>query len=211
MSSLLSTFIGRDRHAHQTNRVDRALAAVLFVASSLSTARWLGAEDIQITDKVLCPVSGQPAKADNHLKHMGRMVYFCCKDCPKAFEADKADYAAKANHQLVLTGQAVQVACPLSGKAVKKDTTADVMGVEVGFCCGNCQGKVKKADDAAKLDLVFAKFDKGFTVQTKCPVSGKPINAAVSLDHEGKAVYFCCEGCPAAFKKDPAKFASKLN
>jgi YHS domain-containing protein len=187
------------------------LAAGLFTVASLTTARWLGAEDVKITEKVLCPVSGRPAKADNHVKYKGRMVYFCCENCPKAFEADNAKHAAKANLQLVLTKQAVQVACPLSGKAFKKDKTADVMGVEVAFCCGNCQGKIEKSDDDAKLALVFAKLEKGFTVQTKCPVSGKPINAAVSLDHDGKAVYFCCEGCPAAFSKDPSKFAEKLN
>ena len=26
-------------------------------------------------------------------------------------------------------------------------------------------------------------------------------------DYKGKRYFFCCAGCPAAFKKDPAKFA----
>lgn len=26
-------------------------------------------------------------------------------------------------------------------------------------------------------------------------------------DYKGRRYFFCCEGCPAAFKKDPAKYA----
>jgi YHS domain-containing protein len=45
----------------------------------------------------------------------------------------------------------------------------------------------------------------------KCPVSGKPAKKEASADYQGKKVYFCCEGCPAAFTKDPSKFAAKAN
>jgi YHS domain-containing protein len=45
----------------------------------------------------------------------------------------------------------------------------------------------------------------------KCLVSGKPVNAAATADYKGGHVYFCCEGCPTAFTKDPAKFAAKAN
>jgi YHS domain-containing protein len=41
-------------------------------------------------------------------------------------------------------------------------------------------------------------------------VSGKPINVAQKIEHEGKDVFFCCGGCPAAFKAAPDKFAAKL-
>ncbi len=30
--------------------------------------------------------------------------------------------------------------------------------------------------------------------------------AKMYADHEGKRYFFCCAGCPDAFKKDPAKF-----
>jgi YHS domain-containing protein len=71
---------------------------------------------------------------------------------------------------------------------------------------------VKKADDEGKVKLAFAKasFDKGFTRQTKCPVSGKPIKAEHSVEYKDKKVYFCCPNCPAAFEKDPEKFLDKL-
>jgi len=71
---------------------------------------------------------------------------------------------------------------------------------------------VKKADEEGKVKLAFANasFDKGFTRQTKCPVSGKPINPEHFVDFKGKKVYFCCPNCPAAFEKDPEKFVAKL-
>ncbi|HUT33476.1 MAG TPA: hypothetical protein VNE39_08365 [Planctomycetota bacterium] len=46
--------------------------------------------------------------------------------------------------------------------------------------------------------------------QTACPVMGGKINGTFFADHEGKRVYFCCEGCIAQFKKDPAKYIKKL-
>lgn len=46
--------------------------------------------------------------------------------------------------------------------------------------------------------------------QTVCPVMGGQVNTNVYADANGKRVYFCCEGCPATFKKDPAKYIAKM-
>jgi YHS domain-containing protein len=47
--------------------------------------------------------------------------------------------------------------------------------------------------------------------QTTCPVSGKPIDKASSphLDFQGQRIYFCCDNCPPAFRKDPESFFAK--
>lgn len=166
------------------------------------------ADDKEEKVAVKCPVSGQPAKEAHTVDYKGRKIQFCCPNCPKAFTANPEKFAAKAAHQLALTKQATQVCCPLTGKPAKESVSVDVDGVKVALCCNGCKGKATKADDA--VALIFGAFDKGFTVQTVCPVSGKAINVKASVDHDGKKVYFCCEGCPAAFKKDPAKFLSKL-
>ena len=42
--------------------------------------------------------------------------------------------------------------------------------------------------------------------QTKCPVSGTPIDRSVHVDHQGQRIYFCCAKCPAEFRKDPEKY-----
>jgi len=48
----------------------------------------------------------------------------------------------------------------------------------------------------------------------KCAVmTGNPVNIKSATakkmfaDYKGRRYFFCCGGCPAAFKKDPAKFA----
>lgn len=42
--------------------------------------------------------------------------------------------------------------------------------------------------------------------QTVCPIMGGSIDRSIYADANGKRVYFCCNGCPATFKKDPAKY-----
>lgn len=154
-----------------------------------------------------CPVSGNPAKKEHAEDYKGKKVYFCCDGCPDAFKADKSKFAAKTNLQLFKTGQVVQVGCPFSGGKLNKETETSFEGTKLSFCCEKCKAKFDKADN--KLELAFAK-GKGFTFQDKCPVSGKPIKADSFVEHNGKKVYFCCGGCPAAFKNDPEKFAAKL-
>jgi YHS domain-containing protein len=46
--------------------------------------------------------------------------------------------------------------------------------------------------------------------QTVCPIMGGPVNSSIYADANGKRVYFCCGGCPATFRKDPAKYIAKL-
>jgi YHS domain-containing protein len=53
--------------------------------------------------------------------------------------------------------------------------------------------------------------DKEPGKDVKCPVSGKAVNPASFVEFGGGKVYFCCDGCPAAFKKDTAKYAAKAN
>jgi len=50
----------------------------------------------------------------------------------------------------------------------------------------------------------------GKPINTICPVSGKAVDETKVLAYEGKTVGFCCEKCPVAFAKTPAKFAAKI-
>lgn len=47
-------------------------------------------------------------------------------------------------------------------------------------------------------------------VNTTCPVSGSPVNAAYSIVFEGRVIGFCCPNCPTKFWADPASYTSKL-
>lgn len=148
----------------------RSLFAVA-LAVGVAIAASVGAEE----DKkdplagITCPVSGKAAKAEAAVDYKGAKVYMCCMNCPKAFANNTAKFATKANAQLVATGQAEQVKCPISGRATTEGTEIKVAGTKVGFCCENCQGKVAKAEGDAQLNLVFsdAAFAKGFKVKEK--------------------------------------------
>ena len=184
-------------------------AAVMIAVGGLQAAKEEGEKKFKAT----CPVSGKPAKETSVVEAKnGDKVYFCCDNCPKAYKANPKKFETKVNAQLLETAQVVQVACPITGKPTKEETAVEIAGSKVAFCCHNCEGKVKKADDDGKVKIAFAKaaFDKGFTHQTKCPVSGKPIDPEHHVDFKGKKVYFCCPNCPGAFEKDPEKFVAKL-
>lgn len=182
------------------------LFVAAFAIAALTLGSGLSADEKEF--KATCPVSGGAAKEANTVDHLGKKVYFCCQMCPKAFKADPAKFTAKTNRQLAETEQVTQVCCPLSGRAINPEQTAEIAGVTVGFCCPNCKGKAEKEADA--IALLFGDLEKAFTLQTDCPVSGKKINIEKVVEHDGKKVYFCCGGCPDAFKADPAKYSAKL-
>ncbi len=187
---------------------------VRYVLAALLCSAFLLTQGFSADDKekkefsAKCVVSGQPAKEDHFVEFKTKKIYFCCDNCPEAFKADRKKFAIKVAHQLMSTEQMIQVACPYSGMPVKDGTQLDIDGVKVGFCCNNCKGKTEKASD--KLALVFENLDKGYTLQTECPVSGMPVDITKTLKHDGKTVYFCCENCPKAFEKEPEKFVEKL-
>ena len=54
------------------------------------------------------------------------------------------------------------------------------------------------AEDAKKFDQ-------------KCIVSGGPAKEDKTADYKGGKLYFCCDMCPKAYAKEPAKFATKAN
>jgi YHS domain-containing protein len=47
-------------------------------------------------------------------------------------------------------------------------------------------------------------------VNAKCPLTGKPVNAEFTLEHEGEVIGFCCGNCKAEFFKDPQAHIGKL-
>lgn len=94
-------------------------------------------------------------KEDKFVEYKDAKVYFCCPGCVKKFSADSKPFAAKANHQLVLTKQYEQKKCPLSGGDINAEQHITVGDVKVGFCCGNCKGKAEKMEGDAQVEALF--------------------------------------------------------
>ena len=134
------------------------ILAVLLLATAY-------AADAVKLDGVNCLVAGnKPAKAENFVEYKGGKVFFCCMNCPKAFSADTAKFAAKANYQLAATKQAKQAKCPLSGEDVDASKVIKVSGVEVAFCCDMCKGKAEGEKDQVAFLFNDKAFDKAFKV-----------------------------------------------
>ena len=69
---------------------------------------------------------------------------------------------------------------------------------------------VKEAKPAAAAAQAAAASASAKPLNSVCPVSGKPVVLPNVLTHEGKLVGFCCDKCPVAFKKEPAKYAANI-
>lgn len=136
---------------------------------ALLTAVTVYAADELKLDGVKCFVNPKAAaKAANAVDYRGGKVFFCCMNCPKAFSADTAKFAAKANHQLVATGQAKQAKCPFSGEDIDAGTKIDVAGASVAFCCDMCKAKASESKEQVELIFNDKAFEKaGFKVAKK--------------------------------------------
>ena len=141
-----------------------AVVAALFVAST--TADDTKKEEKTDFSKVKCVINPKAAaKEANAAEYKGGKVYTCCGGCLAKFKKDPSKFATFANHQLVATKQFKQTKCPISGGKINAEKTAEIAGVKVAFCCGNCLGKVTKAEkleDKAKIAFSEAAFKKGF-------------------------------------------------
>ncbi len=142
-----------------------AVAASAVFAFSAANAADEGAKEKKA--EIKCPVTGKPIDKQYHVDYKGGEVYFCCPNCPKAFEKDTAKFATKANLQLAQTGQAVEKKCPLTGRPLNKEQMVSIEGVDVQFCCMNCKGKISDMDKKEQVEAVFADkaFDKAYEVK----------------------------------------------
>lgn len=83
----------------------------------------------------------------------------------------------------------------------KRTVITSALMILIGF------GTVKAQDTQT---VVKATAEQTVKKQTVCPIMGGAVDTAVYADANGKRVYFCCKGCPAEFKKDPAKYIDNL-
>lgn len=115
-----------------------------------------------------CPVKGIACKKSISADHNGGKVYFCCPGCCAAFKATKngGKFAAKANLQLYITGQAKLVKCPVAGRDLNPATKITVGGMPICFCCGMCKAKAVALKGAAQIEFLYNNkaFAKGFKV-----------------------------------------------
>lgn len=155
-----------------------------------------------VNDK--CPVSGADIDAAQTSAYRGHVVAFCCGNCKGKFDAAPESFADKLN----LPQAPVNATCPVSDQPIDPAITSEFEGQTVAFCCPKCKAGFD-ADPAKYKDKIAGEKTAG-PVNTKCPVSDQPIDAAQTVSYEGKTVSFCCGNCLAKFEAEPAKYAAKI-
>ena len=108
-------------------------------------------------------------------------------------------------------GPKEQTLCPVMGNPINKESYVDYQGQRIYFCCGGCdktflENPDKYFKEFAKNNIVLE------NVQTTCPTCGHDLSKKEThVDHMGRRVYLCSDGCAVEFKKDPKKYLEKLN
>ncbi len=106
--------------------------------------------------------------------------------------------------------------CPQTGAAAATDCSQTAQGKECakakeGGCSAKhgqemAKGKCAEGCTCAKCKEMAA----AGPINTKCPVTGKPVDAKVTLKHGCCTIAFCCPDCLAKFQAEPAKYMKAL-
>lgn len=121
---------------------------------------------------IKCVVSGQAANKDYWCKFKKGKIFFDCNASRRKFLSEKTSFIIKANHQLAVTGQYVQIKCPIKLAAIdsQRQIKKSVAGVELQFCCEACQKQlVDKANAHEQIRFIFdnQRFNAIFQARTK--------------------------------------------
>jgi YHS domain-containing protein len=79
---------------------------------------------------------------------------------------------------------------------MKPSLLGSIVACVLVLACSVCLAEDKKADKAKDAK----------PINKKCPVEGGDVDPKLTTEYKGKTIGFCCDSCPAEFKKDPAKY-----
>ena len=130
----------------------------------------------------------------------------CAPDCTKPCCADKEAKACCGDEEAG-TCCAADTAAKTCGPDCTKPCCADK---DLAKCPPDCTKPCCAGKDAVEAVEKVVQSTTNTAEQTTCPVMGGKINKDVSVEYEGKKVYFCCGGCDDKFLADPEKYIAKL-
>lgn len=117
------------------------------------------------------------------------------------------------DHEQAEHGQTAAVPkCPVMDEPASLALSVDTVDGPVYFCCKGCMAKyrAKPGKYTAKVAAQREALAGRAKVQVICPVSKEPVDRKVSIESDGKKVYFCCKSCAGKYQADPAKYAGAL-
>lgn len=136
-------------------------------------------------------------------------VCFCLSAFARPEEAKVPESVACA----VMPDHKVNVA-----EATKKGLYQDVEYTRYYFCCDNCPKAFAKDPDkftkngGVDLQAIGVPKEIHCSVMTDEKVDvEKALDNGKYADYNGRRYFFCCDGCPAAFKKEPDKYTKNAS
>jgi YHS domain-containing protein len=198
-----------------------ALLATLLAAGPAGDDAALIAAQKPCYPLTTCVVSGKPLSGGGGMTPMdiiyeGRLVSFCCSQCPDEFKKSPADFLKKIDDAVIKAQSADYPldTCPNSGEKLDAKAKVFVVGTKmIKTCCGDCQKEIlaNPAKALAKLDDAYiAKQEKTYPL-TKCPMSDEPLgDKPVKVLYGLQLVEFCCKDCIKDFNKDPKVALAKI-
>ncbi len=91
----------------------------------------------------------------------------------------------------------------------------DYKGKSIYFCCEGCPQEFQKDPDKYLAQTEFRQrkpTPEEIGKEAVCLVMKHKIKVSANtpvIDYHGKSFYFCCQGCPAEFKKNPEKYMTQ--
>lgn len=212
----------------------KRLAMMLTCAALAAIPLVVGAEDEQaqkpaLPEEVACAVqTGNKVNVQDALKsgkyadYEYTRYFFCCDGCPQAFKKDPEKFAQNAGVSLSHFTLPKEVPCAVmtDHKVNVKEATeakhfADYNGRRYFFCCNGCPQAFQKDPEKFASHTSVPIGQLPLPKEVHCAVqTGKQVDVQKAIankqyaDFKGRRYFFCCNGCPAAFKSDPEKFAS---
>lgn len=118
-------------------------------------------------EELKCPVNRSAVKRELHSDYGEGVLFFSDDEAMAQFDKKATSFAAEANYQLFLSGQAKQKACPVSGKPFDEDVFIQVKSKQVAFESRLAKVKIDRARPLTKFKKIFGSspFKKAFEVE----------------------------------------------
>ncbi len=167
-------------------------------------------------EQTKCPISGREISKEHGITFMGHRIATCCPNCAKVVKEDPLSAILKIRKNkeepALAADMKKQTKCPLSGKPVNEKVSAIKNNKMVGFCCPNCKAAYEKEPEKVINKMLKAGVAPTLITleQTTCPISGHKVNENSTMEHKGKVVKFCCDGCKGEFKASSKKYLQAM-
>jgi xanthine dehydrogenase accessory factor len=67
---------------------------------------------------------------------------------------------------------------------------------------------VRRGEDALPVRVAAAADERTTAIDPVCGMAVSAVDETPHLDHRGRRLYFCCDGCRATFEQDPTPFVA---